>query len=132
MEKLRALRAAGNFSVDGYRPFTFALAEILRAYLGARYGFDSLELTTTELIAELQLKALHLCEPGSEVLRFLEETDLIKFAKTGSTDGDALKLLDTAQAIILSTAAPLEVAAASSGPVLMPKPLDDDAKDAHG
>jgi hypothetical protein len=135
MEKLRALRAAGKFSVDGYRPFTFALAEIVRAYLGARYGFDSLELTTTELIGELQLKAPHLCEPGSEVLRFLSDTDLVKFAKAGSTDDAALKGLDAAQSIVLSTAAPLEIAAQSSGPILVPKPLDeddDDAKDAHG
>jgi hypothetical protein len=135
MEKLRALRAAGNFSVDGYRPFTFALAEIVRAYLGARYGFDSLELTTTELVEQLQFKAPHLCEPGSDVLRFLQDTDLIKFANVGSTDEAALKALDAAQAIVLSTAAPLEQAAQSiSGPVLLPKPLEDDdeAKDAHG
>jgi hypothetical protein len=135
MEKLKALRAAGGFSRDGYRPFTFALAEIVRAYLGARYGFDSLELTTTELTAELQLKAPHLCEPGSDVLRFLQETDLIKFANVGSTDDAAVKALDAAQAIVLSTAAPLEqVAQSISGPVRLPRPVDDDddVKDAHG
>jgi len=135
MEKLRALRAAGRFSVDGYRPFTFALAEIVRAYLGGRYGFDSLELTTTELIAQLRQKAPHLCEPGSEVLRFLDETDLVKFANVGSTDEAALKGLDAAQAIVLSTAAPLEqVAQSVSGPVRLPRPVDDEepAKDAHG
>jgi hypothetical protein len=133
MEKLRALRAAGNFGADGYRPFCFALAEIVRAYLGARYRFESLELTTTELLVELQHKAPHLCEPGGEVVRFLQETDLVKFAKAGSTDAAALAMLDAAQAIVLSTAAPLETVAQSiSGPVLLPRPLDDDDREAHG
>ena len=58
-----------------------------------------------------------------------------KFANVGSTDEAALKSLDAAQAIVLSTAAPLEQAAQSiSGPVLLPKPLEDDdeAKESHG
>ena len=36
------------------RPFYFAVSEVIRDYLGARYGFDSLEMTTDELVAELQ------------------------------------------------------------------------------
>ena len=86
MEKLRALRAAGGFSADGYRPFYFAVAEIVRAYLGARYGFDSLELTSTELMDELARRAPHLAIADGEVARFLAGTDLVKFARTGSTD----------------------------------------------
>ncbi len=122
MEKLRALRAAGNFAADQFRPFYFAVAEVVRAYLGARYGFDSLELTTTELLDQLNAHAAHLTAPDGEVVRFLSDTDLVKFAKTGSTDEAALQALDAAQAIVLSTAAPLEQAAqAISGPVLMPK-----------
>jgi hypothetical protein len=122
MEKLKALRAAGNFAEDQYRPFSFAVAEIVRAYLGARYSFDSLELTTTELLDQLNAKAAHLTDPQGEVARFLGATDLVKFAKAGSTDEGATRLLDAAQAIILSTAAPLEeVAKAISGPVLLPR-----------
>ena len=36
------------------RPFYFAVSEVIREYLGARFGFDSLELTTDELMAELR------------------------------------------------------------------------------
>jgi hypothetical protein len=121
MEKLAALRAAGQFSVDGYRPFYFALAEIVRAYLGARYGFDALDRTTTELLDELARRAPHLASADGEVPRFLADTDLVKFAKAGSTDPAALAALDAAQAIVLSTAAPLEeVAQSISGPVRLP------------
>jgi hypothetical protein len=126
MEKLRALRAEGNFGREEYRPFNFAVAEIVRAYLGARYGFDSLELTTQELLAELVAKAPHLADPNGEVVRFLSETDLVKFAKTGSTDGAALAALDAAQAIVLSTAKPLEeISKAASGPVRLPRSTED-------
>jgi hypothetical protein len=90
MERLTQLRARGQFAIDNYRPFYFEVAEVVRAYLGARYRFDSLELTTTELTEQLQLRAPHLCEPGSEVLQFLGETDLVKFAKTGSSAGRLL------------------------------------------
>jgi hypothetical protein len=104
MDKLRALRERGNFAADGYRPFFFAVAEIVREYLGARYGFDSLELTTTELLDQLNQRAAHLTRPDGEVVKFLSDTDLVKFARTGSTDAAAVAALDGAQAIVLSTA----------------------------
>jgi hypothetical protein len=123
MEKLRLLRAQGNFGADGYRPFSFAVAEVVRAYLGGRYGFDSLELTTTELMGELEKRAAHLALADGAVARFLGDTDLVKFARSGSTDEAALAALDAAQSIVLSTAAPLEtVVAATSGPVRLPMP----------
>jgi hypothetical protein len=122
IEKLTALREKGQFAVDGYRPFYFALTEIVREYLGARYGFDALEMTTTEVLDELQKRAEHLVQQGGEVPRFFSSCDLVKFAKAGSTDAAALQALDAAQAIVLSTAAPLEQAAQSiSGPVRLPR-----------
>src|SRR5256885_15279647 len=103
MEKLRALRAAGHFGADGYRPFYFAVAEVVRAYLGARYRFDSLELTTTELVDELRARARPLADPQGEVVRFLDTTDLVKFAKTGSTEAEAHAILELAEAIVRTT-----------------------------
>jgi hypothetical protein len=126
IEKLTALRAAGNFAADGYRPFYFALTEIVREYLGARYGFDALEMTTTEVLDELKARAEHLVSDGAEVPRFFASCDLVKFAKAGSTDAAALAALDAAQSIVLSTAAPLEEAAKSiSGPVRLPRDVDE-------
>jgi hypothetical protein len=128
IEKLTALRQAGNFGLDGYRPFYFALTEIVREYLGARYGFDALEMTTTEVLDELKVRAEHLVGSAEEVPRFFSACDLVKFAKAGSTDAAALAALDAAQAIVLSTAAPLEIAAQSiSGPVRLPRPPEEDA-----
>jgi hypothetical protein len=106
LERLREIRDAGNFEQQGYRPFSFAVAEVVRAFLGGLYGFDSLEMTTTELIAELQTRMPQLIAPGGQLEVFLQDTDLIKFAKTGATPEQALALIDTAQAIVLSAPKP--------------------------
>ena len=42
LEKLRQLRARGRYADDAFRPFHFSVAEIVRGYVGARFGFDSL------------------------------------------------------------------------------------------
>jgi hypothetical protein len=133
IEKLTALRQKGDFGADGYRPFYFALTDVVREYLGARYGFDALDMTTTELLDELSRRAAHLTAAGADVPRFFADCDLVKFAKAGSTDGDALLALDAAQAIVLSTAAPLEeLAHAISGPVRMPRNVGDGTGGGNG
>jgi hypothetical protein len=149
LERLRALRQRGRFDEDGFRPFHFEVAEVVRGYLGGRFGFDSLELTTTELLGELERgqraerqAQRHLfpvddaATPGdaprpavapappappplldddlARVRRFLEECDLVKFAKAPSSDAAAIDLLDEAEAIVRSTTA--IAAAATLGP----------------
>ncbi len=113
MERLQALRARGNFSLDSYRPYYFELAEILRAYLGARFEFYSLELTSAELLDVLGTRAPELAGKDGALSRFLEEADLVKFAKFGSDDAAAERAFGFVQATVLSTAKRLEVEAAS-------------------
>jgi len=62
------------------KEFYFRLSEILRGYLGERYGFEALECTTPELIASLRkLRTPGL--PEDQLLRFISESDLVKYAK---------------------------------------------------
>jgi hypothetical protein len=100
LERLAALRAAGGFEREGYRPFAFALAELVRAYLGGRFGFDALELTSTELLEALRQRAPHLLGPEAELPRFVEESDLIKFASAGGSLGLAEALIQMAERIV--------------------------------
>ncbi len=109
MERLQALRARGNFSLDSYRPYYFELAEILRAYLGARFEFYSLELTSAELLDVLAARAPELGAKDGGLARFFEEADLVKFAKFGSDDAAAERAFGFVQATVLSTAKRLEV-----------------------
>ncbi|HYI02850.1 BatD family protein [Hyalangium sp.] len=62
------------------KDFYFRLSEILRGYLGERYGFEALECTTPELIASLRkLRTPGL--PEEPLMRFISESDMVKYAK---------------------------------------------------
>src|SRR5207344_365552 len=57
LERLDRLGAYGFLEDADNRPFYFAVSEVIRDYLGARYGFDSLEMTTDELVDHLRKRA---------------------------------------------------------------------------
>lgn len=100
--RLSVLRGRGDFGRERYRPFFFEVAEIVRAYLGARFGFDGLELTTTELLGELErvrLPAQDL-ETYGRVVSFVEASDLVKFASAPSSDAEALAALEAGEIIV--------------------------------
>ena len=78
-----------------FMAYYVALSEILREYLGGRWRFDSLDLTTTELMALMRGKELK--NYDFERLQYmLDDFDLVKFAKVvptlEQTDGDAARV----------------------------------------
>jgi len=115
LERLDRLGALGFLENADNRPFYFAVSEVIRDYLGARYGFDSLELTTDELIAELRRHA------GREMILaeiqgWLSACDLVKFAKISPTAGEARGTLESAIRIVKATRpAPAAPAAPAGG-----------------
>lgn len=102
LDRLDRLGAAGFLEHADYRPFYFSLSEIVRDYLGGRFGFDSLELTTEELVAELRQRA------GREMLLsdvegWLAGCDLVKFAKISPTAAEARGAFEQALRIVSVT-----------------------------
>jgi len=99
LERLRALAASGMLDGDDRRPFYFAVSEIVRDFLGRRYGFDALELTSAELLARLEKGdgATAVREP---VARWLEATDLVKYAGLAAARADAERALSEAIAVV--------------------------------
>jgi hypothetical protein len=78
------------------------VSEIIRDYLGGRYAFDSLEMTTDELVDELQRRAgreLLL----SEVKGWLSACDLVKFAKVSPSAAEARGTLESAIRIVTTS-----------------------------
>ncbi|MFL5351240.1 hypothetical protein [Archangium sp.] len=66
------------------KDFYFRLSEVVRGYLGERYGFDALECTSSELMAQLR----RLNPPGlpeDALMRFISESDLVKYARAESS-----------------------------------------------
>lgn len=102
LEKLDRLGQYGFLEDADNRPFYFAVSEVIREYLGARYGFDSLELTTDELVDELRRKAGRELLLG-EIQGWLAACDLVKFAKISPSANEARGTLETALRIVTST-----------------------------
>jgi hypothetical protein len=75
---------------------------VIREYLGARFGFDSLELTTEELIDELRRAAGGKLVLG-EISGWLSGCDLVKFAKLSPSASEARGALELAIRIVEST-----------------------------
>jgi hypothetical protein len=109
LEKLDRLGAYGFLENADNRPFYFAVSEVIREYLGARFGFDSLELTTDELIAELRRAAGRELILG-QIQGWLSSCDLVKFAKISPSVSEARGTLETAIMIVSTTRPRVEVA----------------------
>ena len=122
LERLDRLGSYGFLENADNRPFYFAVSEIIRDFLGARFGFDSLELTTDELMDELGRRAgQHLVL--KEIGRWLSACDLVKFAKTSPTACEARGTLEVAIQIVKSTqGASAAEAAAAPPPSAPPSP----------
>jgi hypothetical protein len=79
-EALEALRADGLLAKGLVRDFHFRLSEIVRGYLGERFGFEALECTSGELLAQVE----RLDPPGvapASLQRFVDQCDVAKFAR---------------------------------------------------
>jgi hypothetical protein len=120
LEKLDRLGQYGFLEDADNRPFYFSVSEVIREYLGARFGFDSLELTTDELVSELKRTAkgeLGIFE--GEITGWLASCDLVKFAKISPSAAEARGALETAIRIVTSTRprpAPIEAPAPGAPP----------------
>jgi hypothetical protein len=79
-QALDALRTENLHGQGQAKDFYFRLSEIVRGYLGERYGFEALECTSPELLASLRkLKTPGL--PEDKLMRFVSESDMVKYAR---------------------------------------------------
>jgi len=100
---LEALRAEGLVQKGLVREFHFRLSEILRGYLGERFGFEALECTSGELLREVE----RLDPPGVEpylLQRFVDQCDVAKFARAEISSSASDWALGYAFAVVDSTA----------------------------
>lgn len=108
LESLAHLRA-GSLLQDGHpTEFVDAISDIVRRYLGARYGFDGLEATSREIRKAMRMVA----QPPpvlSEIERLLDDSDLIKFAKVTPTTEECDALFLLGETIVKETIPPRSV-----------------------
>jgi hypothetical protein len=102
LEKLEAIERRGWLEEGEIKTFHVAVSEALREYLGGRYHFDSLEMTTEELTARLEEVTLR-GVTMTELRDFLRETDMVKFAKWRPDVERSKALLESAYDIVHRT-----------------------------
>ncbi len=103
LERLQKLQAASTEELPGPERMAETV-NILRQYLGGRYQFDSLEMTSRELMAELDTGAHDLKDVSTSQIRsLLDDADLVKFARFSSDDEEARKRAPAVQAIVEAT-----------------------------
>jgi len=79
-----------------------AVSDSVRKYLGHRFGFPGLESTTDEIAEELDT-AQALAIAPEEVVTFLGQCDLLKFAKASLADEASRALIADARALVQRT-----------------------------
>jgi len=101
LDRLGALLAEGG----DLRLFYFQLSEAIREYLGGRFGFDSLEMTTEELMVRVRHVPLESSRGvvASEIEGWLSACDLVKFAKVSPSAEQARGALETAIRMVEAT-----------------------------
>lgn len=87
LEKLDAAKAEYEKTGDA-RAFYIRISDIFREYLGKRYGFESLERTTSEIFTEMK-KAGAERAVSFESKEILAGCDLVKFAKYSPSEKEA-------------------------------------------
>lgn len=114
-EKLNTLKESKLLADGEFKEFHIRLSEAVREYIGNRYGFDSLELSSEELIQSLKKVSISQTEYDL-VLDFLGETDLVKFAKVLPTITESEDLLGQSFGFVERTT-PQAAATAENGPI---------------
>jgi hypothetical protein len=125
--ELLAIRRSELIEKGKTEEYVDRVNEVIRRYLGARYGFEAmaegyngLETTTGEMLALLDRVRPTVAElPRIRV--FLEDCDLVKFARLIPGANDCAEALDRGEKIVRNTI-----------PAMKPPPPDDLRPSAHG
>jgi hypothetical protein len=102
LERLDEVRHAGLLETGRFAEYFDRVNDAVRWYLGARYGFDGLECTTDETVKQLEHASLAgVALP--ELVVFLQDCDLVKFANLTPTTDACTKAIEDGERIVRST-----------------------------
>jgi len=77
--KIEQIKSERIWQQEDSKEYYTQLTDILRQYMNDRYGFNAMEMTTSEIIA--QLEEVNDEQSVSELRELFETADLVKFAK---------------------------------------------------
>jgi len=99
LKELDELEQSGLLEKGEIDAYYTKLSEIIRKYIGLRFQFYSLECTTTEILEELKASFIeHMVY--KLVQEFLQETDLVKFARYVPSASEQKEIMRKARKIV--------------------------------
>lgn len=102
MRRLNALQSKDLISKGSEREYYTELTDILRQYLGGRFGINALEMTSTEIMHKLREN--NEARPDSPLVQeVLRVADFVKFAKVRPLPDDNVKAFASARRFIENT-----------------------------
>lgn len=104
LRRLRALKAKGWIESLNVEPFFVELSGIVRRYLEDRFKLRAPERTTEEFIREASDSRLLTGEQQQLTRDFLEQSDLVKFARHTPAGPDMEAALSAAERLVVETA----------------------------
>lgn len=109
------LEKKGYLKAGQFKPHYFGVSEILKRYMGERYGFEAAESTTEELLSALREEAQGKGLISSEALELLtsmfERLDRVKFTDHIPVAFEGVELLEEAKKVVMMTRRPPPVVA---------------------
>ncbi len=93
------------------RVFGAEVCDVLRAYIGAQFGLHPERQTSPEFLTSIATASVFSTEHRSLLAEFLEQCDLLKFARQDATRDAKRRLLTQANDFLQTTSAPDPAAA---------------------
>jgi hypothetical protein len=103
LRRLEEIDVEAYIAAQRFKELYLLLSEILRQYVGSRWSFDGLEMTTTE-IRETMAERLVSADLCGRFEAYFLDCDLVKFAKYQPEPPHARQAVNDALALVRSTA----------------------------
>lgn len=115
LERLRALQDTIEAGELEERAAYFQLSEIIREYIGGRFAFDALEMTTAEILDHLEHMTLPKGMDRTSFSLFLSELDLVKFARQQKSPEETRENVGLAEKVVVQTRPKASVSSGDTG-----------------
>jgi hypothetical protein len=115
LEALAALDASPLLERGMVKEYHIEASDILRTYVEARFHVDALEMTTAEVLAGLEDAGVD-ARFRDGLRAFLEQCDLVKFAKVRPGPDVSRQVLDLGRGVVLDSVPTHEPATPASAP----------------
>ena len=103
LQALNILKAKGWIEALNIEPFYIELSDIVRHYIEARFDIHAPEQTTEEFIRETATSNILSMDHQSLTQQFLEQCDLVKFARYRPEKTDMTNAYDSAERLVQET-----------------------------